>query len=163
MVDGGSNIIAWMNRAGYTALVPGANDFVLGSENLNRLANEADFPFLMSNMQCDGCKLNSRNIKSYIIKEIDGVKIGILGALILYSSLYDVESIEERRSKRSNKSKEILPDPELIVISSEFQYMTKKSQGFVYKLDDNFFIISTASAIFLQHNALWITLPCRLL
>ena len=75
------------------------------------------------------------------------VKIGILGALILYSSLYDVESIEERRSKRSNKSKEILPDPELIVISSEFQYMTKKSQGFVYKLDDNFFIISTASAI----------------
>ena len=63
MVDGGSNIIAWMNRAGYTALVPGANDFVLGSENLNRLANEADFPFLMSNMQCNGCKLNSRNIK----------------------------------------------------------------------------------------------------
>ena len=90
MVDGGSQIIAWMNRAGYTALVPGANDFVLGSENLNRLANEANFPFLISNMQCEECALKSENIKPYIIKEIKGIKIGILG--IINSGISDLTS-----------------------------------------------------------------------
>ena len=90
MVDGGSQIIAWMNRAGYTALVPGADDFVLGAENLNRLANEAEFPFLMSNINCNRCDLRSENIKPYIIKEINGIKIGILG--IVNSAISDLTS-----------------------------------------------------------------------
>ena len=49
MSDGGINIINWMNDVGYTALVPGADDFILGANNLNELANAAEFPFLMSN------------------------------------------------------------------------------------------------------------------
>ena len=34
MNDGGLKMIEWMNKLGYTALVPGENDFVLGQENL---------------------------------------------------------------------------------------------------------------------------------
>jgi len=79
MNDGGMNVIEWMNDIGYTALVPGANDFILGQENLNKLADSATFPFLMTNLICDGCELKSSNIKSYIIREIENVKIGIIG------------------------------------------------------------------------------------
>ena len=79
MSDGGMNIINWMNDVGYTALVPGADDFVLGAKNLNELANEANFPFLMSNIICDDCPLKSKNIKQYLIKNINGLKIGIIG------------------------------------------------------------------------------------
>ena len=50
MVDGGANIIDWMNQIGYTALVPGENDFVLGQKNLNTLADNANFPFIMTNL-----------------------------------------------------------------------------------------------------------------
>ena len=88
MSNGGVNIIDWMNQVGYTALVPGENDFILGQENLNKLANSANFPFLMSNLICDNCDLQSDNIKSYLIKEIGGIKIGILG--IVNSAVTDL-------------------------------------------------------------------------
>ena len=88
MSDGGKKMIEWMNQISYTALVPGENDFVLGQKNLNDLANQANFPFLMSNLICDNCDLKSKNIKSYIIKEINGIKIGILG--IVNSAITDL-------------------------------------------------------------------------
>ena len=81
MTDGGLKMIEWMNQLGYTALVPGENDFVLGQKNLNELANNANFPFLMTNLICNNCDLKSENIKPYIIKEINGIKVGILGIL----------------------------------------------------------------------------------
>ena len=79
MSDGGSSIINWMNEVGYTALVPGENDFILGQKNLNELADQANFPFLMSNLICDNCDLKSDNIKPFLIKNISGIKVGILG------------------------------------------------------------------------------------
>ena len=88
MSDGGLDIINWMNEVGYTALVPGENDFILGQDNLNNLANQANFPFVMSNLICDNCDLKSENIKQYIIKEINGVKIGIIG--IVNSAITDL-------------------------------------------------------------------------
>ena len=90
MSNGGMNIIDWMNDVGYTALVPGADDFVLGAKNLNKLANEANFPFLMSNIICDNCPLKSKNIKQYLIKNIDGLKIGVIG--IVNTSIPDLTS-----------------------------------------------------------------------
>tara|TARA_Y100000996_G_scaffold415574_1_gene411341 strand:- start:1137 stop:3065 length:1929 start_codon:yes stop_codon:yes gene_type:complete len=105
MVDGGSQVISWMNRAGYTALVPGANDFILGSENLNRLANEANFPFIISNIKCNKCNLDSDNIKPYIIKDIDGIKVGILGiintAIPDLTSSVNIKGIEFENSIKS--------------------------------------------------------------
>ena len=83
MNDGGMNIIKWMNSINYTAVVPGANDFILGQKNLNKLADSANFPFLMTNLICDDCELKSNNIKPYLIKQINtkygNIKIGIIG------------------------------------------------------------------------------------
>ena len=77
--DGGVNMINWMNRLDYTALVLGKDDFVLGLENLNKLANLSNFPFLAANISCDNCALNSKNVKPFIIKEINNTYVGILG------------------------------------------------------------------------------------
>ena len=76
MYDKGSSMIEWMNMIGYDAIVPGQYDFIFGVENLNKLINEANFPTLASNLNCDKC---FESIKPYIIKEVNGVKIGILG------------------------------------------------------------------------------------
>jgi len=77
--DGGTKMIEWMNRLEYTALVPGKDDFILGAKNLNRLAELSNFPFLAANISCNDCELTSDNIKPFIIKEMNGVKVGILG------------------------------------------------------------------------------------
>ena len=76
MHDKGSSMIEWMNMIGYDAVVPGQYDFIFGVENLNKLINEANFPTLGSNLNCEKC---FDDIKPYIIKEIDEVKVGILG------------------------------------------------------------------------------------
>jgi len=81
IADGGYTMIEWMNRIGYDAMVPGSYDFILGSQNLNTLSLTANFPFLFSNLICNSCPLISNTIKPYIIKQISGIKIGILGVV----------------------------------------------------------------------------------
>ena len=78
-IDKGKTILEYMNKIGYTAAVPGPYDFIYGAGNLNELVENSTFPFLISNLECNGCELTSKNFKEYIIKEIDGVKFGILG------------------------------------------------------------------------------------
>ena len=39
------------------------------------LLKTSTFPFLISNLECNGCELTSKNFKEYIIKEIDGTKV----------------------------------------------------------------------------------------
>ena len=80
-VDKGQTIISFMNKVGYTAAVPGSYDFIYGAANLNNLVEIASFPFIVSNLKCDACDLISENFIKYLIKEIDGVKFGILGIL----------------------------------------------------------------------------------
>jgi len=81
LVDGGKNMIEWMNRIGYHAMVPGSYDFILGAQNLNDVSNTASFPFLFSNLSCTDCPLTSTNIIPFIIREISGIQVGILGVV----------------------------------------------------------------------------------
>ena len=85
--DSGKFMIEWYNQLQYDAMVPGRYDFILGSKNLNNLIDLANFPFLAANLNCNDCELTSSNIKPYIIKEIKGVKVGIVG--IVSSGLKD--------------------------------------------------------------------------
>tara|TARA_Y100001970_G_scaffold162665_3_gene198835 strand:+ start:408 stop:2261 length:1854 start_codon:yes stop_codon:yes gene_type:complete len=78
MFDQGASMIDWMNLIGYDAFVPGQYDFTFGIENLNNILNNANFEILGSNLQCDNC---ITKIKPYIIKEIEGIKVGILGII----------------------------------------------------------------------------------
>jgi len=79
IADGGHTMIEWMNRIGYDAMVPGSYDFISGAQNLNTISLISNFPFLFSNLICNSCPLISKTIKPYIIKEISGIQIGILG------------------------------------------------------------------------------------
>ena len=83
--DQGKVMIEWMNMIGYDAAVPGQYDFIFGMDNLNKIIAEANFELLGSNINCNNC---IDNIKPYIIKEIEGIKIGILG--IINSSLSEL-------------------------------------------------------------------------
>lgn len=87
VVDSGRTMIQFMNRVGYTALVPGSDDFIYGSKNLNKLADSSEFPFLISNLKCDDCELVSENFKTHMISNIQGVTVGVLG--IVDSNLKD--------------------------------------------------------------------------
>ena len=79
VVDSGKTMIEFMNKIGYTALVPGADDFVYGSKNLNNLARISNFPFLISNLECNNCELTNDNFKTHIINNVDGVTFGFIG------------------------------------------------------------------------------------
>ncbi len=77
--DDGQSMLEWMNKIGYTALVPGQYDFSLGADRLNVLAEQSEFPFLAANIICDNCQLTSPTFKPWIIREIAGIRIGIIG------------------------------------------------------------------------------------
>jgi 2',3'-cyclic-nucleotide 2'-phosphodiesterase (5'-nucleotidase family) len=79
VIDSGKTMIEFMNKVGYTALVPGSDDFVYGAKNLNQLAEISNFPFLISNLECNDCDLESNNFKTHIIKNIQGVTFGFIG------------------------------------------------------------------------------------
>jgi 5'-nucleotidase/UDP-sugar diphosphatase len=77
-----------MNLMGYDAFTAGNADFVQGGEQILKLEKAANFPFLSSNIYYKG-KLA---FKPYIIKEIDGVKIGIIGVSPMNSMVATVDS-----------------------------------------------------------------------
>ena len=59
---------------------PGVRDFDQGVKNLSRLASEANFPFLASNLEgVDG-------IEDYKIIDANGVKIGLIGLITPFIS-----------------------------------------------------------------------------
>ena len=78
--DGGSKIIRWMNWMAYDAFVPGVRDFDQGVENLSRLKEEANFPFLISNLE------GIEGKEDYKIIDANGTKIGIIGLITPFLS-----------------------------------------------------------------------------
>ncbi|MFM9276486.1 5'-nucleotidase C-terminal domain-containing protein [Paenibacillus jiagnxiensis] len=72
----GESVVKVMNEMGYDAMAPGNHEFNYGWQHLVKLAGELKFPVLSANVkQSDG----SRLFEPYTIKEVDGVKIGIIG------------------------------------------------------------------------------------
>ena len=103
MFDNGKTMVEWFNYIGYDALSPGRYDFISGTSNLNDLINLANFPFLGANLKCNECPLISQNFKPYIIQDVQGIKIGILGIinskiheLVLSENLQGVNILNEK-------------------------------------------------------------------
>ncbi|OAZ49325.1 5'-nucleotidase C-terminal domain-containing protein [Paenibacillus polymyxa] len=72
----GESIVKVINKLRYDAMVPGNHEFNYGSKHLVELSKEIQFPVLSANIkQTDGTRL----FQPYTIKEVDGVKIGIIG------------------------------------------------------------------------------------
>lgn len=72
----GETVISVMNALKYDAMVAGNHEFDYGKERLKELESMAKFPILSANVKyADGKEF----LKPYIIKEIDGIKVGIFG------------------------------------------------------------------------------------
>jgi len=67
------------NLMGYDAFTPGELDFSFGVEPLVKMSKQAKFPFLVANLL--DRKSNQPVFKSFLIKEVQGVKVGLLGLL----------------------------------------------------------------------------------
>jgi len=78
----GEAVVEYMNTVGYDVLTIGNHDFDNGWKNLKKLSEIANFPFLGSNLYRKSTGELAEFVKPYIIKEIQGIKIGILGATL---------------------------------------------------------------------------------
>lgn len=74
----GESIVTIMNAVGYDAMTPGNHDFNYGSRRLFELASKMQYPLLAANVRHLFAGQNSA-FAPYIVKEFDGVKVGIFG------------------------------------------------------------------------------------
>jgi len=72
----GESIAQLMNNVGYDAMTAGNHDFNYGYERLLEIEDMLTFPLVSANVKnADGTRL----FEPYIIKEVDGIKLGIFG------------------------------------------------------------------------------------
>ncbi|OAA21346.1 5'-nucleotidase C-terminal domain-containing protein [Kosmotoga sp. DU53] len=71
-----------MNYMGYQCSILGNHEFNYGMNILNKAVSEANFPFLSANIVKKGTE--EPYFKPYLITEVDGVKVGILGLTTKY-------------------------------------------------------------------------------
>lgn len=78
----GTAVIEYMNTVGYDVLTVGNHDFDNGWKNLKKLSEMAHFPFLSANLYRKSTGALAEFVKPYIIKEFQGIKIGIIGVTL---------------------------------------------------------------------------------
>jgi 5'-nucleotidase/UDP-sugar diphosphatase len=69
----GGPVIELMNQMGVDAMVLGNHEFDFGQEALQKRISEAAFPVLGANVK------GLNGLKPFVIKEVEGVKVGIIG------------------------------------------------------------------------------------
>lgn len=80
-----------MNTIGYDAMVLGNHEFNFGLDLITKLKNEASFPILSANIynKSDG----SNFVKAYTTKNVDGVKVAILGLTVPHVPKWDGDKV----------------------------------------------------------------------
>lgn len=71
----GKSVIELMNAMGFDAMVVGNHEFDFGQEVLKKRISEANFPVLGANVR------GMEYLKPFIIKELSGIKIAIIGVV----------------------------------------------------------------------------------
>ena len=67
------------NLMGYDAFTPGELDLSFGMKEIIRMSKKANFPFLSANLLDN--KSRKPIFRSYLIKEVFGIKVGLLGLI----------------------------------------------------------------------------------
>jgi len=100
-----------MNHMGYNAMVLGNHEFNFGLETMDAILSDADFPILSANtIVRETGKLLA---KPYTIKEIDGVKIGILGLTTTNIPIWDGDKVDSLEFKDMDQAAaEYMPELE---------------------------------------------------
>lgn len=80
-VTRGKHIPPIFNTIGVDYAVAGNHDFDFGCERLEQMMKICNFPWLLANIVCEenGKQVRLSNTKEYLIEEINGVKVGIIG------------------------------------------------------------------------------------
>lgn len=77
----GDASIECMNALGYTASTLGNHEYDQGKQNVMRLASIAKFPLLCANLYDEKTYKRISGIPPYLIKEIDGVRVAVVGLI----------------------------------------------------------------------------------
>ncbi|WLR55801.1 bifunctional UDP-sugar hydrolase/5'-nucleotidase [Mesobacillus subterraneus] len=78
----GEAILPSLKKIGLDGWVPGNWDFAYGKEQLSSLVEALPFPTVACNVR--DAKTNESFMKPFVIKELDGVKVGIIGLTYPY-------------------------------------------------------------------------------
>jgi 2',3'-cyclic-nucleotide 2'-phosphodiesterase (5'-nucleotidase family) len=96
--DNGRIVMEFMNRLGYDAWSPGNHEFDAGLDNAFRIMNMAEFPVLSANVVNAETGEVPPPMQPYIIKEVAGIKIGMIGLITEETPYYalpeDVQEVE---------------------------------------------------------------------
>jgi 5'-nucleotidase/UDP-sugar diphosphatase len=84
----GEAIIHALNMLGYDAMGIGNHEYDEGTENLRRLSKIAKFPFLTANTIDAQTGQPVDYVKPYIIKEIKGLKVALIGLTTVDTPIY---------------------------------------------------------------------------
>jgi 5'-nucleotidase / UDP-sugar diphosphatase len=87
-----------MERMGYDALNLGGPEFNFGKEFLEDAHSKISFPYVASNLLSRGSRIPW--IREYVIKEVGGIKVAILGVL---------DGFKQRPDREQVKGLEVLP------------------------------------------------------
>lgn len=74
-MEKGHSIIDIVNQVGYDAMTIGNHEFDFGAENLMSIVKELNYPVISANV----LKGDKQVVKPYIVKEFEGVKVGVFG------------------------------------------------------------------------------------
>jgi 5'-nucleotidase/UDP-sugar diphosphatase len=96
--DSGRIVMEFMNRLGYDVWSPGNHEFDAGLDNAFRIMNMAKFPVLAANIVNAETGEIPPPMRPYVIKEVAGIKIGMIGLVTEETPYYalpeDVKEIE---------------------------------------------------------------------
>ena len=87
-VHGSKPIGRLMSELNYDAVVVGDDDFYNGPEGLTEYIHSTKHPFLGANLLSEKHKDLDDSVLPYIIKDVDGIKIGIMGLITTDAILY---------------------------------------------------------------------------
>ena len=84
----GQIVTEWMNEAGFDAMTLGGHEFDFGEEQIRQNRELAHFPFLSINIYNRQTNQQADYCQSSLVVELEGVQIGIIGAIgNCYSSI----------------------------------------------------------------------------
>jgi 2',3'-cyclic-nucleotide 2'-phosphodiesterase (5'-nucleotidase family) len=102
----GSSMVEIMNREGYDATVVGNHDLEWGIKPLEDMASQASFPFLAANMSDARSGRDISGIQPYVIKELNGLKVGIVG--VTTPEIRDITTSDDVRNLSISSPEESL-------------------------------------------------------
>lgn len=80
-LTGGQIVTEWMNELGFAAMTIGGHEFDWGEDSIRQNKDLAEFPFLAINIYDRKTDRQADYCQSSVVVEIDGAKIGIIGAI----------------------------------------------------------------------------------